>query len=101
MEQMLEKMRKLNWLLQKGGEGNIPFDQLTEILSDLMSSNAYVITDKGKIIGAYYSDANDAPVRKYNQLGESYVLPETNDRFMALDETRANITGKEAEEMFP
>ena len=101
MEQMLEKMRKLNWLLQKGGEGNIPFDQLTEILSDLMSSNAYVITDKGKIIGAYYSDANDAPVRKYNQLGESYVLPETNDRFMALDETRTNITGKEAEEMFP
>lgn len=101
MEQMLEKMRKLNWLLQKGGEGNIPFDQLTEILSDLMSSNAYVITDKGKIIGAYYSDAKDTPVRKYNQQGDSYVLPETNDRFMALDETRANITGKEAEEMFP
>ena len=101
MEQMLGKMRKLNWLLQKGGEGNIPFDQLTEILSDLMSSNAYVITDKGKIIGAHYADAEDTPVRKYNQSGESFVLPETNDRFMELSETLVNITGADAEKMFP
>lgn len=100
MEQMLEKMRKLNWLLQKGGEGNIPFDQLTEVLSELMSSNAYVITDKGKIIGAFYAD-NDQPVKRYNTLGESYILPETNDRFMALDDTCVNITGEEAKSMFP
>ena len=101
MEQMLEKMRKLNWLLQKGGEGNIPFDQLTEILSELMSSNAYVITDKGKIIGVFYADKEDQPVKKYNKQGESYILQETNDRFMELTETCMNITGKEAEAMFP
>ncbi len=101
MEQILIKMRKLNWLLQKTAEGRIPFDEVSEILSRLMLSNAYLVGRNGKILGAYYIVAQDSAAIKDPQTGKFCVKEETSEKLMQIQETLVNATGEVADEIFP
>ena len=69
MEKMLTKIRKLNWLLQKTGEG-IPFDELSEILSGLVTSNVYVVDKRGGVLGVYYRVEEDTAAVKDPETGK-------------------------------
>ncbi|MDO4517774.1 MAG: GTP-sensing pleiotropic transcriptional regulator CodY, partial [Bacillota bacterium] len=51
MSNILEKVRKLNWLLQESPTGAFSFSDMCEILSDLMDANVYVCNARGKVIG--------------------------------------------------
>ncbi|MBR6700949.1 MAG: GTP-sensing pleiotropic transcriptional regulator CodY [Firmicutes bacterium] len=99
MEKMLAKIRKLNWLLQKTGEG-IPFNELCEILSGLMTSNVYVIDKRGKVLGVYYRIEEDSAAVKDPETGKEVIPKETNSNFMHIKETAVNITKDEAAEIF-
>lgn len=48
---LLEKVRKLNWVLQEAPKGDFSFTDLCEMLSDLTNSNVYVADDTGKVLG--------------------------------------------------
>lgn len=51
MSDILNKVRKLNWLLQESPTGVFSFNEMCGILSDLMDANVYVANDRGKVIG--------------------------------------------------
>ncbi|MDO4481416.1 MAG: GTP-sensing pleiotropic transcriptional regulator CodY [Bacillota bacterium] len=99
METMLEKIRKLNWLLQKTGEG-IPFNELSEILSNLMNSNVYVADLEGMILGVYYRVEDDTAALRDPETGREYLPGETNRKFLEIEESMTNVTGEKAEEIF-
>ena len=100
MDKMLEKMRKLNWLLQKSGEGTIPFNELCEILSDLMLSNVYVTSRKGKILGVHYAVKKDTVAKIDPDTGKEYINEKTNEGLLGIESTVINLTMEEAERIF-
>ena len=51
--QMLEKTRKINKTLQTSGGSSVSFSLLAEALGEVLDSNAYVVSTKGKILGVY------------------------------------------------
>jgi hypothetical protein len=52
MSNILNKVRKLNWTLQESPTGVFSFDDLCEILSDLMEANVYILEFDGIVVGA-------------------------------------------------
>ena len=51
MSDILTKVRKLNWLLQESPTGAFSYNEMCEILSNLMDANVYVCNTKGRVIG--------------------------------------------------
>ena len=60
MSDILNKVRKLNWLLQESLQGYFLFNEMCGILSDLMDANVYVANDRGKVIGVNYKIKSDS-----------------------------------------
>lgn len=59
MEELLEKMRKMNRILQTVGgivdsesaDDQLPFTNLTKNLGNILEANTYLIDEKGKLLG--------------------------------------------------
>lgn len=91
---LLEKIRKLNWMLQESVEGVLSFNDLCEILSDLMDANVYVSSRKGKVLGVHYLNTRDtSSIITDTVTGSEKFSVESNDALMAINETQRNITG--------
>ena len=60
--QMLEKTRKINKTLQTSGGSSVSFSLLAEALGEVLNSNAYVVSTKGKILGVYLNVEKDSSV---------------------------------------
>ena len=56
---LLEKIRKLNWVLQESTSGVFSFNDLCSILSDLEDSNVYILNKRGKVVGVHYKIKSD------------------------------------------
>ena len=79
--QLLTKVRKLNWVLQESAAGVFSFNELCAILSDLMDANVYIVNRKGKVIGVNYKIKSDSST-------------------ISDPETQANLTADEALKFF-
>ena len=86
--EMLEKTRKINKTLQTSGGSNVSFNLLAEALGEVLSSNAYVVSTKGKILGVYLNVEKD-----------SSVIDSKN--ILKINETKENLTGTEMIELLP
>ena len=49
--QLLDKTRKINKLLHNNNSHKVVFNDICDVLSDILDSNAMVISKKGKILG--------------------------------------------------
>ena len=49
--QLLDKTRKINKLLHNNNSHKVVFNDICDVLSDILASNAMVISKKGKILG--------------------------------------------------
>lgn len=98
---LLEKIRKLNWMLQESVEGVLSFNDLCEILSDLMDANVYVASRRGKVIGVHYQDQKDNTSIITDSVTGSEKFPmEYNDALLSITETQRNLTGEDVLEIF-
>lgn len=100
MEQILTKVRKLNWLLQESTTGAFSFNELCEILSDLMDANVYIANKRGKVIAVHYKIEEDSPTVDDPETGVERFPMEYNDALLKVVDTKANLTGEEALEIF-
>ncbi|MEG0829958.1 MAG: GTP-sensing pleiotropic transcriptional regulator CodY [Anaerovoracaceae bacterium] len=99
-ERILAKVRKLNWVLQESVSGSLSFQDLCEILSDLMDANVYIISSKGKVIGVNYKIKSDSSAISDPETGFQKFPVEYNDALMQVTGTKANITAEEALKIF-
>ena len=51
IEISLTEARKINKTLQTSGGSNVSFDLLAGALGEVLNSNVYVVSDKGKVLG--------------------------------------------------
>jgi transcriptional pleiotropic repressor len=97
----LEKVRKLNWVLQESSTGMFSYEDLSRILSELMDANVYVITAKGKVLGVHYaikSDSNAVP--DPSEPGREKLPDEYADELLKVTDTVRNLTADEALKIF-
>ena len=97
---LLDKVRKLNWVLQESTSGVFSFGDLCAILSDLMDSNVYIVNRKGKVIGVNYKIKSDSATITDPETGIEKFPNEYNEALLRVKETRVNLTDEEALEIF-
>ena len=100
MSEILSKVRKLNWLLQESPTGAFSFNEMCEILSDMMDANVYVANIRGKVLGVAYKIKSDSATIVDPDTGEELFPAEYNDEFLKLKETLANLTGDKVLDIF-
>ena len=89
--QLLDKTRKINKLLHNNNSNKVNFNDICEVLSDIMTSNVMVISKKGKVLGLGYYEGIE-PIGEYlvDKVGE-FITPIFNDRILGILSTKENI----------
>ena len=54
--QLLDKTRKINKLLHNNNSSKVVFNDICQVLTDILDSNILVISRKGKVLGVSLSD---------------------------------------------
>lgn len=98
---ILNKVRKLNWVLQESPKGVFSFNQLCEILSELTDSNIYLTNKNGKLLGYHLLIAEDGISMLEKKNGADYIPEEYNKNLMEIGETFANFQGDKVVEILP
>jgi len=89
---LLMKTRTLNQLLQKAAGKPLNFREMAEGLRDTMQSDVFVASRRGKILGAAHSAEFPEMWLRRDHPEELRFPAETNERFLRITETAANIS---------
>lgn len=96
---ILLKMRKLNKILQTSGATHLSFKDLCTTMMNILDSNVYVVSKRGKILGvSLFDDADSAVVS--SETGEHFYNLEEQEKLMKINETLFNITEDRLLELF-
>jgi transcriptional pleiotropic repressor len=98
--EILSKIRKLNWVLSESTTGYFSFNDLCEILSELMDSNTYILNARGKILAAVYEEGEEAPLIRDAETGKETLPKSYNDKLLEINETKANLSDDEIKEIY-
>ena len=94
MDEFLLKIKRLNWVLAESTTGNLSYEDLSKILSELTEANFYILDNKGKVLGVSYDRATDTSTIS-GESGEETVPFEHNKMFLEVLETQANLRGED------
>lgn len=84
MKTLLEKTRRINRLLQKSAGSQVNFSEMAQVLSELITADAYVLSRRGKMLGSATQGGTE------DQLQGAVLSDEFNARLMKIDETTSN-----------
>jgi len=97
---VLTKVRKLNWVLQESVTGAFSFDELCNLLSDLMDSNVYITNKKGELLGVHYKIESESAAIADAETGGQKLPSDYNEAMLKVTETQANLQAEEALKIF-
>ncbi len=90
-ENLLTRIRKLNWALSESASGFICFTELSNILYEVLDANVYIISRKGKVLAAKFNEGEETPLELVDD--KTHILPKKyNDKCLALKTTSENLT---------
>lgn len=90
--QLLEKTRKINKILQNSGVDPVSFPDLCTILNEVLGSNVYVISSKGKVLGASFTHESDSSIIIDDETGNQKFPNDHVESINRIHETVANLT---------
>ena len=91
MSSLLNKTRKLNKILQKGGSDPVVFDDICKLLSDVLACNVYIISAKGKIIGHTFIENFECDIMRNIVVTDGRFPQQYNDSLLRIVETSENL----------
>ncbi len=92
---LLDKTRMLNKILQKSGTEPVVFDDICNLLSDVLQCNVYIVSRKGKILGYDLSNGYECDIVK-DEIIKNMRFPEDyNATLLNINETKANLLNKD------
>lgn len=97
---LLDKIRKMNWVLQESTTGVFSFNDLCTILSELEDANVYVVNKRGKVLGVHYKIETESAAIVDPETGIEKFPAEYSDALLKLNETMVNVSHEEALEIF-
>ncbi|WP_029232078.1 GTP-sensing pleiotropic transcriptional regulator CodY [Butyrivibrio sp. VCB2006] len=89
--QLLDKTRKIGKLLHNSNSGKVVFNDICRVLCDILASNMFVISKKGKVLGIGES-VNVASLSDLlvDNVG-SFIDPMLNERLLTILSTKENV----------
>lgn len=94
MTSLLNKTRMLNKILQKSGTEPVVFDDICNLLSDVLTCNVYIISRKGKILGYNFSSGFECDIVKEKVINEMRFPEHYNNKLLNVHETLSNLTNQ-------
>ncbi|AKA69918.1 GTP-sensing pleiotropic transcriptional regulator CodY [Clostridium scatologenes] len=92
MTSLLNKTRMLNKILQKSGTEPVVFDDICNLLSEVLVCNVYIISRKGKVLGYNFSAGFECETVKEKVLNEMRFPEGYNNKLLNIHETLSNLT---------
>lgn len=86
---LLESTRRVNKILQSSGPEGVIFSDLTQVLSEELNCNVYVISRKGRILGAGIHPSAVSIARGAG--ADARIEDAYNERLLASKETQSNL----------
>lgn len=90
-ESLLTRIRKLNWVLSERTTGYVSFDQLCNIMSELLDSNVYIINKRGKLLSGDFVQGDEIPLIKDVDKNRISIPEQSNKKILELKETKSNM----------
>lgn len=89
--QLLDKTRKIGKLLHNNNTSKVVFNDICDVMKDILLSNVLVISKKGKILGV--GSRKEIPQITELLKGEvgNFIDPLLNDRFLSVLSTKENV----------
>lgn len=91
MPTLLEKTRILNRILQKSATEPVIFTDIAETLSEVMNSNVYVVSRKGKILGHSLIGSYECEVMNGAVLAEQKFPEDYNMKLLQITVAKPNM----------
>ncbi|MBR1669933.1 MAG: GTP-sensing pleiotropic transcriptional regulator CodY [Butyrivibrio sp.] len=89
--QLLDKTRKIGKLLHTSNSGKVVFNDICKVLCDILSSNMFVISRKGKVLGIGESDNVESISSFLDCSVGSFIDPMLNERLLTILSTKENV----------
>ena len=89
--QLLDKTRKINKLLHNNSSSKVVFNDICDVLTDILDSNVLVVSKKGKVLGG--SKCSDVPYLEElleREIGK-YIDDKLNERQLSILSTKENV----------
>ena len=89
--QLLDKTRKINKLLHNNNTSKVVFNDICEVLSEILESNILVLSKKGKVLGfSVWKDVDVINELMENNIG-SFADHMLNERLLSVLSTKENV----------
>lgn len=92
---LLQKMRKLNWLMQESQMGAFSFKEICELLGSIMLAIVYVIDEQGYIIGSNDTETNIPIISNDEKTGKAKIPFNANEKLLEFEESGINVSKEE------
>ncbi|MTD30252.1 GTP-sensing pleiotropic transcriptional regulator CodY [Planomicrobium sp. YIM 101495] len=97
---LLDKTRQINAMLQEAGGKPVNFKDMAETLSEVIESNVFVVSRKGKVLG-YAINQQIENERMKGMLEERQFPTEYTQNLSSVTETSANLDVNSEHTIFP
>lgn len=88
--ELLDKTRKINRLLNDRRSSKVAFADICSVLGQLLNSNSFVISSKGKMLGTYVMSREET-IQGFQGKRGSYIETKLNERFLNVLSTKENV----------
>ena len=89
--QLLDKTRKINKLLHNNNSSKVVFNDICEVLTEILNSNILVISKKGKVLGISHCEGVEE-IRELivDEVG-AHIDEALNERLLSILSTKENV----------
>lgn len=94
MSTLLNKTRRLNRILQKSRTEVVAFEDICELLSEVMACNVYLVSQKGEILGYSFYEKFKCEIMKQKVTKEKRFPKDYNSELLNMQDTIANISNR-------
>lgn len=89
--QLLDKTRKIGKLLHNNNSNKVVFNDICQVLSEILASNVLVISKKGKVLGVSASEEVDEIEELIEDQIGGFVDSMLNERLLSILSTKENV----------
>ncbi len=89
--QLLDKTRKIGKLLHNNNSGKVVFNDICDVLKEILSSNVLVISRKGKVLGIGDLDSVESITELIVDHVGGFIDPMLNERILGVLSTKENV----------
>ena len=89
--QLLDKTRKIGKLLHNNNSSKVVFNDICEVMREIVNSNVQVISRKGKVLGVAKSEEVDSLNELVDENVGGFIDAMLNERLLGVLSTKENV----------